>query len=249
MSRMRRGPLPSATSFLAKASAPSSRSPCTISSTRPSDSAFSAGTELPLVIILMASAAPTTRGRRCVPPEPGSSPQLHLRQAELALRQRDAVVAAEREFEPAAERETADRRDHRLAEGVLRVVDLRQRGRHVHLRRVELADVGAAREGLRRADDHEGLHRGVGARLLDAVHQGRAQHAAQAVDRRIVHGDDGDAVADGIGCSVAHARVSGNAWLGVGCAPKGGRFYRECPAAERRLGIAERRRRGRPAPR
>ncbi|MNC86066.1 hypothetical protein D3C83_16960 [compost metagenome] len=60
--------------FFAKAIAPSSKSPCTISSTSPRPRAFSAGIGLPVVIIWIACAAPTTRGRRCVPPEPGNRP-------------------------------------------------------------------------------------------------------------------------------------------------------------------------------
>ena len=66
----------SATTFLAKAMAPALRAPSsTISSTRPMALAALAGTWLPLVIISSAFWAPTMRGRRWVPPAPGSRPR------------------------------------------------------------------------------------------------------------------------------------------------------------------------------
>ena len=57
-------------------------------------------------------------------------------------------------------------------------------------------------------DDHRALDRGIGLGLLERFHQAGAQGVAQAVHRRIVHRDDGDAVADGVVSDVAHARSS-----------------------------------------
>ena len=58
----------------ANLTAPASRSPSTISSTRPSSLASVALMGLPDSIISRAFCAPTTRGRRWVPPAPGSTP-------------------------------------------------------------------------------------------------------------------------------------------------------------------------------
>jgi hypothetical protein len=49
---------------------------------------------------------------------------------------------------------------------------------------------------------------GVGFGFLDAFHDAGPQLAAEAVDRRVVHRDDGDAVADGIRNRFAHLRGS-----------------------------------------
>ena len=46
---------------------------------------------------------PRARGRRWVPPAPGGKPSEHLRLADLGIPARDAIVAGERHFEPAAE--------------------------------------------------------------------------------------------------------------------------------------------------
>ena len=138
----------------------------------------------------------------------GQDAELHFRQAQQRLGQRDAVVAAERELEAPAEREAANRGDHRLFERVLRLVDFGQGRGHRRFRRVEFADVRAAREGLGRADDHQGFDRRIGFRLLHPVDDTGTQHAAQAVHGRVVHDDDGDAVAYRIGCCVTHG-VSG----------------------------------------
>src|SRR5512135_1263371 len=153
----------------------------------------------------------------------GQDAELYFRQADLRLGQRDAVVAAECELEPAAEGEAADRRDQGLFHRVLLLVDHRQVGRR-HLL-VELADVGAARERLFAADDDHRLHRGVGLGLPQAFHDAGAQRVAQAVYRGVVEGDDGDAVAYRMGRSVDHARVFG---LDERSAARGGgRFSRQ----------------------
>ena len=82
----------------------------------------------------------------------GEQPQLHLGRAELRRRHRHAIMAAERDFEPAAERRTVDRRDHRLG-AILDPVDHLRQPRH-HRRLAELGDVRAGEESLPFAGDH-----------------------------------------------------------------------------------------------
>ena len=66
----------SATSFWAKATAPSTRSPSMISSMAPISLAFLAGIGSPVTMGPRAATAPIRRGRRWVPPAPGSRPSL-----------------------------------------------------------------------------------------------------------------------------------------------------------------------------
>ena len=74
--------------------------------------------------------------------------ELHLGQRQRGRGARDAVVASERQLQPAAHADAVDRRDHRLG-AVFGDADHRmQRGLGARLRRVELADVGAAGERL-----------------------------------------------------------------------------------------------------
>src|SRR5438094_380240 len=63
---------------------------------------------------------------------------------------------------------------------------------------------GAAREGLLRADQHHRLGLRVAFGALQALQDPGAQRVAEAVDRRIVQRDDGDAVADGVWRDFAH---------------------------------------------
>ncbi len=84
------------------------------SSTMPSSSARSAEMDEPLSMNSSAARAPISRGRRCVPPAPGKSPRLDLRQAEFRAGRRNAIIAREREFETAAEAVAVDRRNVHL---------------------------------------------------------------------------------------------------------------------------------------
>ena len=61
----------------------------------------------------MARAAPTTRGRRCVPPGARRDRQADLRQAEPGTFRGDPHVAAQRELQTAAERVALDGGDGR----------------------------------------------------------------------------------------------------------------------------------------
>ena len=134
----------------------------------------------------------------------GQDAELHLRQAKLRFRRGDAVVAGERELQAAAEREAADRRDQRLLQRVLEIVDVGQVG--LLARSSELADVGASREALSGADQHHRLDLRIGRRVLETLQDAGAQRVAEPVHRRVVHRDDGYAVADGVWRDFAHQR-------------------------------------------
>ena len=65
---------------------------------------------------------PNMRTVRVTPPPPGSSPSVHLGEAQLAALGvgGDAVVAGQRDLQAAAERGAVDRGDDRLAERLQR---------------------------------------------------------------------------------------------------------------------------------
>ena len=63
----------------------------------------------------------------------------------------------------------------------------------------EFADVRATAEHLASADDHHGLHSGIGLGLLDALDDAGACALSQTVDGGVVQRDDGHAVGDLVG--------------------------------------------------
>jgi len=131
-------------------------------------------------------------------------------------------VAGEGKLQAAAEREAADRRDQRLGHRVLLVVELGQLGLLAGL--VEFADVRAAGKRLRRADQHRPLYGRIAFGLLQVFHDRGAQGVAEAVHGRVVQGDDGDAVTDGI---VNNAlRRFAHSWIsrGIGILAASGRL-------------------------
>jgi hypothetical protein len=120
----------------------------------------------------------------------GQEAELHFRQRDLRVAAGDARVAAERQLEPAAHAGPVDRRDDRLGarlddpdDGVERRL-ARRRGR------AELAHVGAGREQLARADDHDGAHVRVRVRGVDARDDVAPHAVGEPVDRRVVEADD-----------------------------------------------------------
>ena len=82
--------------------------------------------------------------------------ELHFGQADLGRGHRDAVVAAQRHLEPAAERRAVDRGDHRLGRVLDRSSQLGQRSA-IDRRLAEFGDVGAGDEGAAGADQHDGV--------------------------------------------------------------------------------------------
>ena len=129
----------------------------------PAACAVFASTCLPEVTISSACSTPTIRGRRCVPPAPGQQTEMHFRQAALRGRDCDAIVAAQRDFETAAERRPMDRCDDGFGRVLDRILGVVEAGA---LRRfAELGDVGAGDEGFAFADQHDRLDGAVVDRL------------------------------------------------------------------------------------
>ena len=60
----------------------------------------------------------------------------------------------------------------------------------------ELTDIGAAGKAGTRADHHDGRDLGIGIGAREPGHQGLPQFEPEAVDRRTVELEDGDAVRD-----------------------------------------------------
>ena len=112
----------------------------------------------------IALSRPTSRGSRWVPPAPGHQAELDFRQTEPGTRRRDPEMAAERNFETAAERGTVQRRHHRLRHGVDGLDDVDSGGGYRRL--VEFGDVGAGDERASRRCDHYGFDRSIFARTL-----------------------------------------------------------------------------------
>ena len=81
-SPVRRGGWPARSRAMAIAAAV--RSPLTTRSTMPSDNASAAVTMRPLAISSTAAAGPARRGRRCVPPAPGTMPSFTSGRPSLA---------------------------------------------------------------------------------------------------------------------------------------------------------------------
>ena len=120
----------------------------------------------------------------------GDQAELDLGQAEPCARRRHPEMAAERDFEAAAERRAVHRGDHRLFARLDRR-DHVERGR-LSRRLAELADVGAGNEGAPGADDDDRGGAGIRPRPRHRIDETGPQREAQRIDRRIVDGDDGD---------------------------------------------------------
>jgi hypothetical protein len=130
-----------------------------------------------------------------------NDPERHFRLTDPRVLHGDAVVACHRDLEAAAERVAVNRGDERFAD----VLDGPEAGVHrrralerlrARLQRLEDVDVRAGDEGRSRADQDDGVRRlvlaGAGDRFGD-----RFRHAGtERVDRRIVHGEDGDVLDD-----------------------------------------------------
>ena len=149
----------------------------------------------PDTIMLSAVSTPTARGRRCVPPAPGSRPSLTSGSASVRRGVRDAEVAAERELEAAAHADAVDRRD-------------RPACRFPPATRISVRSVGSALafgvlNSRMSAPPENALPAPmmtIGIACRRRRWRGRcpatiaaAHGVAQPVDRRIVERDDGDA--------------------------------------------------------
>ena len=147
----------------------------TTSSTRPRRSALAARSLLPVRIMSSAARRPISRGSRWQPPAPGMRPSCTSGRPSwvLAMIGRDAVVAGERQLEPAAETGAVDRRDDRLGQRLdpahhLLALEAQPLGLGLGGERGELLDVGAGDEGVGLAgDEHHGLRSSASSREPD----------------------------------------------------------------------------------
>ena len=145
-------------------------------------------TGVPDTIMFTAVSSPTARGKPLGAAGARQQAQLHFRQTDLRALVGDAMMHAQRQFQPAAQGQALDRRDHRLG-AALECGDHRgQRGLHARFGLVELADVGAAGKRACAAGDHDGLHRRIVQRPRQCFQQSAARGQAQAIDRRVVAG-------------------------------------------------------------
>ncbi len=130
---------------------------------------------------------PTSRGRRCVPPPPGTSPELHFGLAELCALDGDPDGASHRRLAATAERKAIDCGDHRLAEVLDEIEDLLSEAAGlfcVDRRGVrELADVGARDERfVAGSGQDDAAHRGVVPRIFESCSQVRPCWSIQGVE-------------------------------------------------------------------
>jgi len=116
--------------------------------------------------------------------------ELDLGQPQPRARRRHPEMAAERDFEAAAERRAVQGGDHRLGARLDRFdhVD----GGGLSCRLAEFADVGAGNEGAPGADDHDRGNTGVRLCPRHQVDKTGPQREIQRIDGRIVDGDDRD---------------------------------------------------------
>ncbi|MCY1207008.1 hypothetical protein D9M72_185920 [compost metagenome] len=121
---------------------------------------------------------------------PGQQAEIDFRQPALCRARGDAVMAHQRQLQPAAERGAVDSGHHRLG----RVLDhgLHLCQRRARRRLAKLGDVRARDKGLAGADQHHGLDRIVGKCARHAVADAAAHGGGQCIDGGRVEGQDGD---------------------------------------------------------
>ncbi len=127
--------------------------------------------------------------------------ELDLRLADGGIGRRHAIVAAERDLEPATERLRAERGDDRFATSLDGRDDIAERRLVRRPGLAEHADVGAGDAARPATTQHDGGHRCVCIGLLDARNDGIGHAGAHGVDGWIVDGDDGYAVSEGVVCT------------------------------------------------
>ena len=118
--------------------------------------------------------------------------EFYFGQAEPCILDGNAEMAAERDFEAAAQRGAVNRGNGRLRA-------IFKFGNHLgqarRLRRLaEFGDVGARDEGAAGAGEHNGLHFRIGGGALDAFENAAANCRAERIHRRTVDRDNGDHV-------------------------------------------------------
>ena len=120
-------------------------------------------------------------------------------QAQLDLGQRhgragggNAVMASQRQLQPASHANAVNRGDHRLGRQVQLLDDRNQMRLAVGIFLAELGDIGSAGEGLAGAGNDDGLDGVIRQSLAQTLNHTSSGGQIQAVDRRVVQGNDGD---------------------------------------------------------
>ena len=151
----------------AKATALATRSDSETASTSPLASASSAETGAPETIIFSAFAGPTRRGRRTVPPAPGSRPSFTSGSPSFA------PLSAMRKWQPSASSSPPPSAVPWMAATVGFSIALQRRddvAQFRPLRRLaEFGDVGPGDEGAAGAGEHDGRDRGVRRQAFPAL--------------------------------------------------------------------------------
>jgi hypothetical protein len=115
----------------------------------------------------------------------GNDAELYFRQAQSRAGRRDPKMAAEGDFEPAAQRGAEHRRDKRLLHRFHEGDDFRQAWRSERL--AEFRDIGARHEGAALGGKHDGTDIRVRRRGAHRFENTESHRVLQGVDRRIVH--------------------------------------------------------------
>ena len=100
-------------------------------------------------------------------------------------------MAAQRVFQPAAQRVAVDRRDHRLFAAVHHVVGAAAERRALAAG-AEAADVGAGDEAAAGADQHHGADLRIGVAAVQRVDDAVRHARPERIHRRIIHHDHAD---------------------------------------------------------
>jgi hypothetical protein len=133
----------------------------------------------------------------------GDDPQQHFGLPDLGAGYGHAIVARHGELQAAAQRRAVDGAHDRL--GAIfdapqqRVYAMRAVDGNVAVRDgAEDLDIGAGDESVARADQHDGFDGRVGGGARDARVDAFGHAGAESVYGRIVYGDDGNVVLDGV---------------------------------------------------
>ena len=113
---------------------------------------------------------------------------MHFGEADLGLRVGDAGVTAQRQFQPASQREAVDGGNDRLA-GTFDPVDdfIEARFRD---RLAEFGDIRTGYKGPAAPGEHGTDHAAIGLQRVDGGDQADPNGVAQRIDGRIVDGDE-----------------------------------------------------------
>ena len=128
----------------------------------------------------------------------GQDAQFDFGQRDQCAGQSHPVMTAERQFETTTHRDRMHGGNHGLGRA-LQLFDHRaQVGFGGGCGRIELANIGAARKGLAVSGQDNSFDAAFRIGADDTVHDAGAQLVPEAIDRRVIHGDDGDIAVLGV---------------------------------------------------